>query len=236
MTLNHYASILLGGLTLVGSILSAQEPRRVPSDSEKFYVFNITLLPIPGKPISIKSSVEFNQISSAGKTITAHGEEDLARNSEGRIYRHIHGFMRTDSAQPSPPEEIDLIDAAAGSQTACWPTTKSCFIFPYDPGGESCTSLTMRDQAQISWSNLGEYTLGGITVTRTRETCKQKGGSSAVDFWHNSELQLDLHVASYNPPQVGIPTIDHRITDISRSEPDPTIFQVPNGYTLDRQQ
>lgn len=235
MTLNHYASILLGGLTLVGSIFSAQEPRRAPSDSEKFYVFTITRLPIPGKPLSIKSSVEFNQTSSAGRTITAHWEDDLARNSEGRVYRHIHGFIRADSAQLSPPEEIDLIDDVAGSQTVCWPTTRSCLISAYYPGRESCTSLTARDQGQISWSNLGEYTLGGITVIRTRETCKQKGGSSAVDFWHNSELQLDLHVSS-NPPQVGIPTIDHRITDISRSEPDPKIFQVPNSYTLDRQQ
>jgi hypothetical protein len=138
MTLNCYSSVLVCGLTLIGSITSAQEPRLVPSDSEKFYVFSITLPPILGKPLSIKSSVEFDQVSSEGRTITVRGEEDFARDNVGRVYRHIHGLIRPDSASPSPPEEVELIDAAAGTRTVCWVTRKSCLITAYNPGRETC--------------------------------------------------------------------------------------------------
>jgi len=234
MTLNCYASMIVGGLMLIGGITSAQEPRLVPSDSEKFYVFSITLPPIPGKPLSVKSSVEFNQTSSEGRTITVRGEEDFARDSEGRVYRHVHGLIRPDSASPSPLEEVELIDAAAGTRTVCWASKKSCLISAYNPGQESC-GLTAPNP-DISWSNLGEYTIGGIAVTRTRETCKHKEGSSAVDFWQNSELALNLHVVLYYPPQIGFIKVDHRITGLSRSEPDPKVFQIPSGYTLDRRQ
>jgi hypothetical protein len=233
MALHRYASILVGGLTLLGCVLLAEEPRRVPGDNKKFYVFSVTLPPIPGKPLSIKSRIDITWISNSGKATTTRAAEDLVRDSEGRVYRHTHGFIGESPAQSSPSEAIYLIDAAATSQTVCWTATKKCLISAYHPGRESCTDLTGPDRGQISWSNLGEYSLAGITVIRTRETCNPGG---AVDFWHNSELELDLHVIADPTPPVGFPKIDHQITDISRSEPDPKMFQVPSGYTLDRQQ
>jgi hypothetical protein len=50
-----------------------------------------------------------------------------------------------------------------------------------------------------------------------------------TETWRSPELQTTL-LLKISDPRSGETTI--RLTDISRSEPDPSLFQVPAGYEI----
>jgi hypothetical protein len=72
--------------------------------------------------------------------------------------------------------------------------------------------------------------LDGLTVEGTRYTTAMPGGQiTTSEIWISTELKLTV-LTAITDPQGGERTI--RLQNISRSEPDPSLFQVPSGYTV----
>jgi hypothetical protein len=80
--------------------------------------------------------------------------------------------------------------------------------------------------------------LEGVNVTGTRETSTIEVGAMGNDRpisitserWYSPELQLEVKSVR-NDPRMGVTT--HTLTNVNRSEPDATLFQVPADYRLD---
>lgn len=88
--------------------------------------------------------------------------------------------------------------------------------------------------------DLGTQTIEGLLVEGTRITQIIPTGALGNDqpmktireVWVSNELHLDV-LTKISGPLTGEQTI--RMTDISRSEPDPTLFQIPADYTMVQQ-
>jgi hypothetical protein len=50
-----------------------------------------------------------------------------------------------------------------------------------------------------------------------------------TETWRSNELKLVVRRIT-NDPRIGISTME--LTDIQQGEPDPALFQVPEGYTV----
>jgi hypothetical protein len=94
-----------------------------------------------------------------------------------------------------------------------------------------------RGEGQTSREDLGEQTIEGVTATGSRTTTTIAAGAVGneqpimivSEQWYSSELQM-LILTKHNDPRVG-ETI-YRVTNIARSEPDQSLFQMPADYTV----
>jgi hypothetical protein len=91
----------------------------------------------------------------------------------------------------------------------------------------------------IKTEQLGTETIQGIPVTGTRTTNTIPVGMIGNDkdilitreTWYSPELKLVLK-STQTDPRFGETT--YTLTNIQRNEPDPTLFQVPAGYTVEK--
>jgi hypothetical protein len=94
-----------------------------------------------------------------------------------------------------------------------------------------------RGEGVANRESLGEQTVEGVTATGTRTTTTIAAGAVGneqpitivSEQWYSSELQM-LVLTKHNDPRAG-ETV-YRVTNIVRSEPDQSLFQVPSDYTL----
>jgi hypothetical protein len=85
--------------------------------------------------------------------------------------------------------------------------------------------------------NLGRQSIEGVEAEGTRTITTIPAGAIgnerpidiAYERWYSNELQLVV-MSKHSDPRFGEQT--YRLTNIVRSEPDPTLFSLPTGYRL----
>ncbi|MGA2809369.1 MAG: hypothetical protein ABSE87_14670 [Terracidiphilus sp.] len=234
------ALISLAGIALMAVGLAAQEPLRGPDGGTSTRVSGVELLAIPGKPFSAKSSTEWTRTLPDGSTIMTRLEANLARDSRGRIYRERHSFVAANSGRPSPLNEIHIYDPLSRTQALCSIRTMECVLSDYYPRTFFDTPVTGLNSAgtrSLARESIGSDTIEGLYVTGIRETTTINAGVvgneqplvSTREFWFSEELQTNLAVTR-DDPREGKQVI--RLSNLSRAEPDPHIFEIPIGYTV----
>jgi hypothetical protein len=89
----------------------------------------------------------------------------------------------------------------------------------------------------LARENLGNDVMDGINVVGSRETVTINAGvmgnsqalSITREFWYSPELQVNLAITRKDPRE-GKQVV--RVHGVSRSEPDPNLFKVPEGYAV----
>lgn len=90
---------------------------------------------------------------------------------------------------------------------------------------------------QWSFEQIGQATIAGLIVSGRRVTEIFPVGDSGNDkpitviseFWYSGELRMDIFEEIFHPSfGKGV----NRITNISRAEPDPSLFRPPDDYAV----
>ncbi|MGI8996871.1 MAG: hypothetical protein ACR2GW_09405, partial [Pyrinomonadaceae bacterium] len=92
-------------------------------------------------------------------------------------------------------------------------------------------------QSQAVKETLGKQSIEGVEAEGTRTTLTIPAGAIGnerpinivSERWYSPELQLVL-MSKHSDPRFGETT--YRLTNINRSEPARTLFEVPGDYTL----
>ncbi|HEY2468248.1 MAG TPA: hypothetical protein VGI45_10495 [Terracidiphilus sp.] len=142
-------------------------------------------------------------------------------------------------AMPPPPPSGASMRAAGG------------FAFlSGNPGGAGTGPVTFAVQGHsdsdhaanspdVKTESLGTKAIDGIQATGTKVTNTIPAGTIGNDkdlvitreTWYSPDLKLVLQ-STQTDPRFGQTT--YSLTNIQRSEPDPSLFQVPAGYTIDK--
>ena len=85
--------------------------------------------------------------------------------------------------------------------------------------------------------DLGEQTIEGVLAKGTRTTSTIPAGTLdneqpiriVSEEWFSQELQV-LVMTKHSDPRVGETT--YRLIDLTRAEPDKSLFELPAGYTV----
>lgn len=93
--------------------------------------------------------------------------------------------------------------------------------------------------ANVKSEPLSPKTIGGISVTGTKTTTTIPAGTIGNDkdlmilreTWYSPDLKLVVQ-STQDDPRFGETT--YSLTNIQRNEPDPTLFQIPAGYKVER--
>jgi hypothetical protein len=200
----------------------------------------VVLLAIPERPFSAKTTTEWTQTLADGSAISKHLEANLARDSQGRIYRENHTFVPANSERKSPLWEVHLYDPVTRSQAHCSTRAMQCILTDYSPMTffeNAPTGSNAEGTRTLTRESLGSDVVEGIYVTGTRETTTLSPGVagnerplvSTREFWYSSQLQTNLTVIR-NDPREGNQVV--RLSHISISEPDPHLFELPIGYSV----
>lgn len=96
------------------------------------------------------------------------------------------------------------------------------------------------DPSQTKTESLGTQTIEGISATGTRTTRTIPAGEIGnerpleitSEVWTSPDLQMVI-MSKRNDPRVG-DTV-YKLTNIQRADPDPSLFQVPSGFSVNQE-
>lgn len=234
---------LLALSLLFACSLAAQEsdePSRGPDGGTRYHVSGIEVLPVTGRPFSGRGTTEWTRNLEDGSMVTTHLFAMVARDSQGRIYRERHHFVPANSNEQPRLEAISLFDPAAHTRTTCEVASRHCVVTSY----YALTSFTPRPagpfdngKRSLSRESLGSDVIDDLNVVGTRETISINAGVvgnsqplvTTREFWYSPDLQVNLSITRKDPRE-GTQVI--HVVDLSRSEPDPAMFQVPAGFVV----
>jgi hypothetical protein len=240
-TFSFLAGTFLAASTFIPCCLLAQEPvERGPDGGTRYHVAGIEVLPYQGKPFTGKDSITWTRQLADGSLVTIHLYANVARDSQGHIYRERRSFVPAGSDQEPRLTETILFDAAAHTRTTCTVATRQCEITDYHPQA-SFTPQSVGPFANgtryLTREDLGTKTIDDLNVVGTLEKITINPGvvgndrplTTTREFWYSPDLETNLAVTR-DDPREGKQVI--QLTELSRSEPDPAIFQTPAGYTV----
>lgn len=104
-------------------------------------------------------------------------------------------------------------------------------------GGGAAMGRASRQRPEVTTEDLGSQTIDGVLVYGTRRTTIIPEGAQGNDrpmkstneSWRSKDLQLTLLTVDYSPLNG---TTTTKFANFSTSEPDPSLFMVPSGYSI----
>jgi len=197
---------------------------------------------VTGAPYSAQIVVERFQTFADGNVIRKTSTVNVFRDSQGRTRREMTvGAFGPWTEQDTPQKLIFIFDPVAGSRYVLNPEThvaRQTQFRPHERTGRTAGSVrekyaNLNTQAE----SLGTQVIAGLTaqgsrLTRTIPT-GQIGNKDPIaivtERWYSPDLQTDV-LRKENNPQSGQTTV--QLTNVVRSEPDASLFQVPADYTV----
>jgi hypothetical protein len=199
-----------------------------------------------GAPFSAQVTTEHVQMLADGNTIDNKTSGTIARDSSGRTRREMSlpaiGPLTTSG---QAPQMVFISDPVAKSNLALNLTEKTAHQLPLPPRDKflqkelrnSPPGLPKEEFLSGNTESLGQKSVEGITVQGTRVTRTIPAGAMGnanpivitTERWQSPDLQI-MVLETRSDPRFGTTTF--QLTNISRNEPDPSLFTVPSDFTL----
>lgn len=205
---------------------------------------------VTGAPFSAQEVTEETQTLANGNVIT--------RKNQANIYRDSSGRVRTErtvpAGRPAPGQTatqtttrtiVSIHDPVAGVSSELDTTAKTVrqMTIPNHSGNPAFQGRGARGangaagDANVVTADLGMQTINGVQATGTRVTrtipAGQIGNAQPIqvvtETWRSADLQMPVMTKRTDPIHGNVVT---QLTNITRAEPDPSLFQVPSDYTV----
>ena len=200
---------------------------------------------VTGAPYSADVTTTMTRTLADSNTIQHTTTGQVARDSQGRTYsmETVTGGML---GQNGPKTFIFISDPVAGYTYTLNPTTKTAMRraihTPNTAMGSGSASPEFSGKTRPANPNavqadLGTQLLNGVNATGKKTTRTIPAGTmgntlpiiSTSETWFSPDLKVVV-ASTRNDPQQG--TESYALTNIQRTEPPATLFQVPSDYTI----
>ncbi len=206
---------------------------------------SIFLTPVPNVPFTAVVEVQRTAIRADGSVVNLKSIRNLARDGQGRIHNEARAFQPANSTNTPEIEHIHLYDpqTRVSTEIDVRNRTYSAHTMNHPPstvpptvryGSPSGTGIPQNDFAKEE--DLGSQEIEGVQARGVRETqiipaeSSETGKEITVtdEYWYSDELRINV-LMKHNDPRKGATTLT--VTQITRGEPDPSQFQIPEGFT-----
>jgi hypothetical protein len=249
-------SLILVGLCAAASLF-AQGPQMARGGRMGFGGPEGGMMPgmgrtVTGAPYTAVEVRDSQQVLPNGNVITNHVQSNVARDSSGRMRTETTLPARGPAgAQSTPRTIVNIHDPVAGVMRTVDPQAKTVREVSIRPGPgrganpagrgagnrPNAAARTPRADPNTVTENLAMQTINGVQATGTRVThtipAGQIGNAQPIQIVHETWLSADLKVpvmVKVTDPRNGASTT--QLTNITRAEPDPALFQAPSDYTV----
>jgi hypothetical protein len=206
---------------------------------------------VTGAPYSGQEVTEESQTLANGNVITRKVQVNVYRDSSGRVRTERtvpagRPAAGQTAAQAATKTIVSIHDPVAGVSTEMDTAAKTAhqMTVPNRGGGNPAfagrggrgANGTTTDPNVVTES-LAMQTINGVQATGTRVTRNIPAGQIGnaqpmqvvTETWHSADLKIPVMVKRSDPRSGTTVT---QLTNITRSEPDPSLFQVPSDYTV----
>jgi len=204
---------------------------------------------IKGAPYTATAITENTQVLGDGNRIVHKSSSFIARDGQGRTRRE-ENFGEMGGLHVNGGKVYFISDPTTGTDYVLNPTEQAARVVKREGGPREEPRITIQRRklpegemkvfgpewsAESKNESLGTQVIEGVTCEGRRETrvipAGAIGNERPIEITSESWTSPDLHVLvlrKRNDPRLG-ETI-YRLTNIKLGEPDPSLFQVPNGY------
>jgi hypothetical protein len=209
------------------------------------YLESIVIPPKAQAPFTLLLETEWVKTLYDGGTMTLVNKRRIARDSQGRIYQErwvlvpkngkVESEMTT--IQIADPEKHTLYNCFMNSRRHCALSTYSgstdaIYKFQGPPSGP-----LPDDEGFALHEDLGQQVFAGLETTGTRDKVVYNPGAVGNDqimkvereFWYSPQLAFNL-LSKRSDPRIGTQTFT--VTNLTTSEPDPNLFNLPDGFSV----
>ena len=205
---------------------------------------DIFVTPIPNVPFSAVVSVERSATQPDGTNVSFHTVREIARDNHGRIHNEARVFEPASDSSIPAVVRVHLYDPQTRTNTMIVPMQRVYWTetlnhppstVPPSPryGSGAQQGLPQNDFTQVE--DLGVREFSGVSAHGYRETqtIPSENGEPETtvtdEYWYSDELRINL-MMKHSDPRKG--TVTLTVSRINRTEPDPSAFEVPDGYKL----
>lgn len=199
---------------------------------------------VTGAPFSATFSQQTTQAFADGNHIQRTTAGTVARDSNGRTHRDLTlaAIGQWAAAGQTPPHLVLITDPVANADYVLEPERKIARKMPTmarggqkGPGGPP--AFAQERQKESTTVSLGTQMVNGVSAQGTRTTRTIPAGAIGnerpivitVERWYSPDLQTNVLIKR-SDPRTGENVF--QLTNIVRSEPDASLFQVPADYTM----
>jgi hypothetical protein len=199
----------------------------------------VFVTPIPNVPLMAVVNTQSSRILANGTTLNQKTLSAIARDDHGRIFNEKRALIPV-SETATPPILVIRKNTFIDPQNhVAWENTlrRPPSTVPPEVGS---IPLTGRSPASpyVKEEDLGTRRMEGVDVHGIRDTqtipAEAAGGKDTTvvdEYWYSEDLRLNMLVI-HKDPRTGEQTTT--VTQVTRSEPDPAIFEIPEGYKVTR--
>lgn len=205
---------------------------------------SIVIPPKAQAPFSSMLQTEWVRALPDGGSITLVNERRIARDGTGRIYQERWLLVPKNGTQQSVMTTIQISDPNNHTFYSCFTASQVCRLSEY--GGTTSmvfkvdgppTGPLPNDAGFAIHEDLGKQMIAGADALGTRESTSYNPGAFGNDrkltvsreFWYSPQLGINL-LSKRSDPHFGTQTFT--ITNLTLSEPDQHLFDLPEGFTV----
>jgi len=194
---------------------------------------------IANDPFIAKVVIETTRTLADGTNVTRKTVNMIARDSMGRTRNE--GRQLLPVTDNSDPKILRVIVNDPQTHTVSWiyPAQRLVRTYPIPAMSmrpTSAPSPNLPNGVTMAKVDLGKQYAEGLELHGMRETKSYPAGLYGNDrvfevvdeFWYSPDLQVNV-IVRHNDPRTGLSTVG--LTEVSRTEPDPKLFEVPSDYT-----
>lgn len=205
---------------------------------------SIFVPPIAGAPFTLTLVTEWSRPLGNGGTFTLANQRRIARDGKGKIYQERWLLVPKGSKIQSQMNVLQISDPAQHTTHNCFVREKTCEIIPYSLSPDivykpriGATAPLVGGNGYHQHEDLGVSNTAGVDTTGYRETTTLNAGVLGNDqpmvttreFWYSTSLGINLS-SKVDDPQSGRQVFT--VKDMTTSEPDPRLFDLPEGYKV----
>lgn len=236
------ALLFFGFSSLLVARSTAQTPpeaMHAPSGGTSFHVDSIEIPSLPNAPFTATVSTTLVRTLTDGNSITYKNHRTVARDAAGRIFQERRLFYPQGNPHENELNQIEISDPDAELVYYCHPALRICEVQDFSPRvfTTGVAAGPLNDGKFLTRVLLGSDTVNGLETVGTRETTTINAGVAGNDraisivkeFWYSSQLGINL-IEKRQDPSFG--TQSFLVDQISLSEPDQHLFDIPAGYRI----
>jgi hypothetical protein len=204
---------------------------------------DIFVTPVAKAPFSGVVNVECSRVQQDGSIVSFKTIRNIGRDSRGRIHNESRVLVPVSDTKTPGLISIHLYDPQTRISTMLNPQERTFWTqtvnhppsavpptIPYaSPPGDALPQNEFTKQ-----EDLGIHEMEGLPVHGVRETQTIPAENSAGkeiditdEYWYSDDLRINLMIKHSDPRTE---TITMTVAEITRAEPDPSLFEIPDGY------
>jgi hypothetical protein len=201
---------------------------------------------IPGAPYSAQAVTQRIQMLADGNRIVQTTTNNVARDSKGRVRREES--LPGAGANQEAPHLVLIEDVVAGDHITLDSNAKTATKLTAQNAKKEAETITLRygvyslampalEPDNATATDLGTQTVEGVIAKGTKITRTIPAGELGNDLpivitsetWISPDLKV-IVMSKSNDPRIGETT--YKLANLSRTEPDRSLFQIPADYTV----